>query len=545
MLPAQSVLHKGRFQVLARIGSGGMGAVYKALDLQLNRRIVAIKEMSQSGLTGKSLQQAISTFTREAEMLSHLRHPSLPHIYAQFEENERQYLVMEFIEGETLEEHLESIQAQGNLLSPSRVIEIGRQLCSVLDYLHTRQPPIIFRDLKPSNIMLNTEGQVYLIDFGIARWFAPDRSKDTVALGSSGYAPPEQYRQASSPRSDIYSLGATLHQLLTGDDPAENPFSFRPFSVNLPRLEQLVLRMVALDEKQRPATMYEVQKTLDELIIRPGSSTARVTAPSQPPPMPSSLSLAVVVSSTSEDHSLWKSLHTQLVPTLQSFPQVSIETASLASGNSAGLLDEAQDTIDRADLILLMVSEDFLASPACMDMGSRALDRRDTQQTQVYAVLLRPCLLESRLSSVKVLANDPLTHPSLYVREQRSLVVAREIRSALVSILLAGKRGGPMNLLQWLLCQLYSSDRSPCPYFTTGGYVVKYMRRTSFTGIYITLFDRQKAQELATYRIGPIQCPGLQDLLQSIGLSQVDPANVRGIASWKSPFNSYAHKASR
>src|SRR5262249_28291434 len=149
------VLHKGRFLIVEHIGSGGMAAVYEALDLQLNQRFVAVKEMSQNGLIGPDLQQAISAFTREAEMLSQLKHAGLPHIYGQFEDRGRRYLVMEYIEGETLEQHLESLRAQGNHLPQRRVVGIGKQLCSVLEYLHTQHPPIVFRDLKPSNIMLD------------------------------------------------------------------------------------------------------------------------------------------------------------------------------------------------------------------------------------------------------------------------------------------------------------------------------------------------------------------------------------------------------
>src|ERR1019366_2323410 len=137
------------------------------------------------------------------------------------------------------------------------VLEIGIQLCSVLDYLHTRQPPIIFRDLKPTNIMRTWHGQLYLIDFGIARHFKPGQAKDTIPFGSPGYAAPEQYGKAqTSSLSDIYSLGTLLHYLLSGIDPTNNPLTFSPLHLtNLAggtELEDLVMSMISLQPARRP-----------------------------------------------------------------------------------------------------------------------------------------------------------------------------------------------------------------------------------------------------------------------------------------------------
>jgi hypothetical protein len=476
-------------------------------------------------------------------MLSCLKHAGLPHIYGQFEEGGRRYLVMEYIEGETLEQHLDSLSTQGARIPLQQVVDIGKQLCSVLEYLHTRRPPIVFRDLKPANIMLNTQGQIYLIDFGIARWFTPGQSKDTTALGSQGYAPPEQYRQASSPRSDVYALGATLHQLLTGDDPSQNPFSFRPFSVHLPLLEQMVLRMVSLDEKRRPASMQEVHKELDGLFMRPSASATSVSNTShasQSSPAPAAHTrLYTVVSSAGEDQQLWGSLRIQLVSALESFPQLDIETFSLAHGS----LQEAVDQMDQAQMVLLLLSEDFLAAQECLALADRALRN---QRAQIYALSLRPCVYQnSDLAKVRVLAADPLVHPSSYVREQRCLSVAVAIRAALVTVLLSGKQAGPMNLFQWLLCQLYCTGRSPCPYFATGAYVLHFTRRTAFTGVLVDLFDRQQQYLLGSYRIGPIACQGLNDLLQNMTPLRTDPEQVRGTASWKSPFNGYQKAGNR
>ncbi len=262
-LPEQTLLGN-RYQLESRIGQGGMGAVYKAADTRFNNRSVAIKEMSRAGLTPARIQEAEDAFERESRLLADLVHPNLPRIYDYFTEEERSYLVMDFIEGETLEEYLE--HKGGGPVTLEQALDWGMQICDVLGHLHTHQPPIIFRDLKPSNVMLSN-GHVYLIDFGIARIFKPGQSHDTVAFGSPGFAAPEQYGKAqSTPRSDIYSLGALLHCLLTGVDPSEQPFFFRPASELNPvvpaELEDLLKRMLELKVENRPASTQEVAKTL-------------------------------------------------------------------------------------------------------------------------------------------------------------------------------------------------------------------------------------------------------------------------------------------
>src|ERR1700730_1577923 len=250
------ILLANHYQLLSCIGQGGMGAVYKAADTKFNNRPVAIKEMSTSGLPAARLQEAEEAFEREAHLLADLLHPNLPRIYEHFAENDRSYLVMDFIDGQTLEEYLAKIG--GKPLSVEQVMEWAEKVCDGLNYLHTHQPPIVFRDLKPANVMIDESGHIYLIDFGIARIFKPGKQHDTVALGSPGYAAPEQYGKAqSTPRSDIYSLGALLHCLLTGADPSEQPFFFRPASSLNPaiplELEQLLQQMLEMEATKRPA----------------------------------------------------------------------------------------------------------------------------------------------------------------------------------------------------------------------------------------------------------------------------------------------------
>ncbi len=268
--PGQRASLKQRYVILGPAGRGGFGAVYKAVDTQLGNRLVAIKEMSQNNLNAQDTLAATETFKHEALLLASLTHPNLPRIYEQFVDTGRLYLVMDFIEGETLEDR---ISRSGGKLPVEHALDIGIQLCSVLDYLHTRQPPVIFRDMKPANVMLTPTGHVYLIDFGIARHFKPGQTRDTTALGSSGYAAPEQYGKAqTTARADIYGLGATLHQLITGDDPSESPFHFAPPQLRnqpaLAGLDTLLMSMVSVDSNKRPESAAIVRQELQRIALQ-------------------------------------------------------------------------------------------------------------------------------------------------------------------------------------------------------------------------------------------------------------------------------------
>jgi eukaryotic-like serine/threonine-protein kinase len=259
---------KQRYKVLSQIGQGGFGAVYKAEDEELGQRLLAVKEMSQQSLNSQEIGASVGAFKREALMLARLRHQHLPRIYDHFSENERWYLLMDYIEGETLEDRFE--KSRDGSLPLVMALNIAEQLCDVLEYLHTRQPPIIFRDLKPANVILTPEGHLFLIDFGIARHFKPGQAKDTIAFGSPGYAPPEQYGKAqTTPRADIYSLGAILHQMLTGDDPSLSPFRFSPLATKDQDLRQLVAQMLEINEKDRPKSIAEVKLRLQLLKDQP------------------------------------------------------------------------------------------------------------------------------------------------------------------------------------------------------------------------------------------------------------------------------------
>jgi serine/threonine protein kinase len=259
------VLLNRRYLVLQALGKGGMGAVYLAQDTQLGNRLVAVKEMIQSNQSAQDIQIAVETFKREAYLLAGLQHPNLPSIHDYFEQTGHWYLVMSFIQGESLEKYL--AHAPGGRLPMAEALQIARELCNVLNYLHSQRPPIIFRDLKPANIMRTPNGHIYLIDFGIARLFKPGQAKDTASYGSMGYSPPEQYGRAqTTERSDIYSLGATLYELLSGYEPSSSPFRFPPLHSLVPTLPEplvrLITQMLELDEKARPASIKAIQQVL-------------------------------------------------------------------------------------------------------------------------------------------------------------------------------------------------------------------------------------------------------------------------------------------
>ncbi len=239
-----------------------MGAVYQAKDVK-RQTVCAIKEMSLSMVSPAEREQAIDNFKSEAKILWGLNHPNLPSFTGFFNEGQRYYMVMEFIDGSTLEELLEH---NGNPFSERRVLGWARQMCDVLEYLHSQHPPIIFRDMKPGNIMLTRNGRIKLIDFGIARFFRPAGSQDTQLLGTPGFAPPEQYGKAQTDeRSDIYSLAITLFQLLTNTLP-ETGFGLKDVRMINPEISPAVARALergaALEPEERYNSVADFRRAL-------------------------------------------------------------------------------------------------------------------------------------------------------------------------------------------------------------------------------------------------------------------------------------------
>ncbi|NPA26945.1 MAG: PQQ-binding-like beta-propeller repeat protein [Chloroflexi bacterium] len=260
-----------RYRIISPLGVGGMSTVYLAQDLHFPqvRRLVAVKEMTIP--SPRLRDHVLKAFRQEAALLASLSHPAIPAVYDYFSVSERAYLVLEYIPGETLEQILKKTTG---FLPVKQVVRWGIELCDVLDYLHSRKHPVVFRDMKPSNVMLHREQKrLKLIDFGIARLFSPQR-KGTM-IGTEGYAAPEQYKGVLSPLVDIYALGATLHHLLTKRDPRnEPPFSFseRPIrQINPavpPELEVVVYKALRYNPKERFQSAREMKRALEAILER-------------------------------------------------------------------------------------------------------------------------------------------------------------------------------------------------------------------------------------------------------------------------------------
>jgi serine/threonine-protein kinase len=251
----------GRYRVVRLVARGGMGAVYLAEDTRLADAQVAVKEMSGAFARGdtQAFQRAVIEFEREAAMLARLRHAHLPRVSDRFEEDGKHFLVMEYIHGQTLGA---VIRQAGGRLPLDQALDYADQLCDVLAYLHSQQPPIIYRDLKPTNVMIvppeygSRQPQLVLIDFGIARFYRPGGNSDTAVYGTIGYAPPEQYgRGQTDARTDIYALGVLLHHALTGHDPAATPFALpapRALDPSIPpSVSAAIERAIANDRSER------------------------------------------------------------------------------------------------------------------------------------------------------------------------------------------------------------------------------------------------------------------------------------------------------
>ena len=264
-----------RYLIQDVIGLGGMGAVYRARDLHFPNveKLVAVKEMINQARDPLVRSTIVRNFEREANLLATLDHPGIPRIYDYFTHNERSYLILEFINGKDLEAILgETV----GFIPQEKVVYWAVELCDVLHYLHSHKPePIIFRDMKPSNVMINHHNHVILIDFGIAKPF--QGSQRGTMIGTEGYSPPEQYRGEANHLADIYALGATLHHLLTKIDPRlEPPFSFgerplRKFNSNLSvELESAVNVALQYAPQDRYQSALEMKEALLAVIKKTG-----------------------------------------------------------------------------------------------------------------------------------------------------------------------------------------------------------------------------------------------------------------------------------
>ncbi len=276
-LPAGTTLQE-RYLIQGVLGIGGMSAVYRARDLHFPNvvKLVAIKEMVNRALDPIVRTTIVRNFEREANLLASLDHRAIPRIYDYFSINDRSYLVEEYINGHDLETVINN--APG-FLPEEQVIRWAIELCDVLHYLHTHKPePIVFRDMKPSNVMINTQDHVILVDFGIAKPFQTGQ-KGTM-IGTEGYSPPEQYRGEASPLADIYALGATLHHALTHRDPRlEAPFSFseRPVRQLNPNVSPLLETVINTALQYNPEDRFQSAIDIKEALLGVARETGVLT----------------------------------------------------------------------------------------------------------------------------------------------------------------------------------------------------------------------------------------------------------------------------
>ena len=276
---AEGTILNGRYEIIRKIGGGGMGAVYLASDNNLGGVLRAVKEMVQTHIEEEQQEKAINDFKRESMILSSLDHVSIPTIYDYFydEKESRFYLVMKYISGGDLSSRLRS--AKEGRIDEKTVCEWAVQIIDVLDYLHNQPSTIVYRDLKPSNIMIDgNSARAMLIDFGIARSISQKEEKGVTAVGTMGYAPPELFSGNVEPRSDIYSLGSTMFHLLTGADPQSNPlliFDFqknpRPRQIN-PQLsdqvERIIMKAVQYNADERFRSAAEMRDVLEDHLLK-------------------------------------------------------------------------------------------------------------------------------------------------------------------------------------------------------------------------------------------------------------------------------------
>lgn len=289
LLEPQTLL-KERYKIVSPIGQGGMGAVYRAEDTLLPGRICAVKEIApDADVAPEDVIQIQEQFRREAEVLARLDHPNLPKVSDYFNAGGHEYLVMDFVPGHDLRELVNEAREQGIHLREAKVLGWADQLCEALTYLHAQEPPILHRDIKPSNIKLTPSGLIKLVDFGLVKILTNDESRTVTVIqgrGTAAYTPLEQYGgddAHTAVQSDIYALGATLYNLLTGRPPATARERFlNTGALTLPRelnpdisphIERAILEALALHPKDRPRDIASFQELLHRTQITDGIET--------------------------------------------------------------------------------------------------------------------------------------------------------------------------------------------------------------------------------------------------------------------------------
>jgi serine/threonine protein kinase len=271
-----TTLQNGRYVISQMLGEGGMGSVMLAKDTRLADKPIVIKALSADNTNTQKLQEDVHNFKREAETLAHLRHPLIPAVTDHFEEGTRYYMVMDYVEGENLEHWLERMKKP---MQEDEALKYTLEVLDILEYLAKQQPAIVHRDIKPANIIIGDKDKhAHLVDFGIARanTLVNGQRRKTTALGTPGYAPPEQYQGYADPRSDLYALAATLHHLVTNRDPGDYPpFQFPAARTLNPRvsrqLEQILDKALKASASERYQSAVDMRQDIESLIA--GTST--------------------------------------------------------------------------------------------------------------------------------------------------------------------------------------------------------------------------------------------------------------------------------
>ena len=285
---------RSRYEIQEMVGQGGMGAVYKATDLRLTGRICAVKEvlpaLSEDAASPEAMEQLADQFRMEASTLARLDHPNLPKVSDYFSMNGREYLVMDFVEGRDLQEILQEALRSNEFLAEGEVLGWATQLLDALDYMHSQEPPVIHRDIKPGNIKVTPRNTVKLVDFGLVKVLQTNDSRTVTVVqgrGTVAYTPLEQYggdTGFTDARSDLYALGATFYHLLGGQPPVDAKERFlRPGALVplrqlnpavSPRVERAIFRALSMHPNERPVNARDFR---DMLV---GSDMRAFTTPS-------------------------------------------------------------------------------------------------------------------------------------------------------------------------------------------------------------------------------------------------------------------------
>src|SRR5713226_3357783 len=289
MLTPGGTLQNGRYVIKKVLGQGGMGAALLASDMRVAGKSVVIKELVSDNNDPTQRKDDVRNFEREVETLSVIDHPLVPNVTDHFQEGTHYFMVQEYVDGENLEERMKRVNRP---MAEQEALNYASQVLDILDYLSQQTPPIVHRDIKPANIIIGAKDKrAHLVDFGIARADVARnvRRKQTSALGTPGYAPPEQYQGNADPRSDLYALGATMHHLLTNHDPRNHqPFSYPPIRTLNPQVssetEHLITKAVNNDITQRYQSAMAMKSDIDVILFnRPGVTHSTNSSPLRTP----------------------------------------------------------------------------------------------------------------------------------------------------------------------------------------------------------------------------------------------------------------------